>query len=94
VSECAVVIFPDDRALWPPDSTRYIRSSRPADDGRFKVDSLPAGTYQVVAIEWLEPGDENDPDLLEQLRPLGTRVTVGWGDTRDLSLTLTKFERR
>jgi len=90
----SVVIFPDDTALQPPASARYLRAPRPGDDGRFRVESLPAATYLVVALESLEPGDENDPDLLEQLRPLATRVTLGWGDTKDLPLKVARFDRR
>ena len=91
---CAVVIFPDDAALGPPASTRYLRSLRPADDGKFKTENLPAATYLVVAIESLEPGDENDPELLEQLRAVATRITLGWGDAKDLPLKLARFDRR
>jgi len=91
---CAVVIFPDDAASGPPASTRYLRSLRPADDGKFKTENLPAATYLVVAIESLEPGDENDPELLEQLRAVATRITLGWGDAKDLPLKLARFDRR
>ena len=56
---CSVVIFPDDAALLPPASTRYLRAPRPGDDGRFKVENLPAAMYLVVALESLEPGEEN-----------------------------------
>jgi hypothetical protein len=94
VTDCSVVIFPDDAALWPPASTLYLRRLRPAADGKFKTENLPAGTYLVVAIESLEPGEENDTVLLEQLRALTTRVMLGWGDAKDLPLKLTKFERR
>jgi Carboxypeptidase regulatory-like domain len=94
VAGCSVVIFPDDAALGPPALTRYLRALRPGDDGKFKSENLPAATYLVVALESLEPGDENDPDLLEQLRSLATRVTLGWGDAKDLSLKPAKFERR
>ena len=94
VTDCSVIIFPDDPALGPPASARYLRAVRPADDGKFKAENLPAATYMVVAIDSLDPGDENDPDLLEQLRALATRVALGWGDAKDLPLKLAKFERR
>lgn len=94
VTDCSVVIFPDDAALWPPASTRYLRAVRPADDGKYSSGNLPAATYLVVAIDSLEPGDENDPELLEQLRALATRTALGWGDAKDLPLKLAKFDRR
>jgi hypothetical protein len=94
LTSCAIVIFPDETTLGPPASTRYLRSLRPGDDGKFKSENLPAATYLVVAIESLDPGDENDPELLEQLRALATRVTLGWGDAKDVQLKLARFDRR
>lgn len=94
VTDCSVVIFPEDPAMGPPHSTRYLRALRPADSGRFEAKTLPAANYLVVAIEPLDTGDENDPDLLEQLRPLATRVTVGWGEAKDLPMKLARFERK
>ena len=94
VTECSVVIFPEDAALWPPHSARYLRALRPADAGTFEAKALPAGNYLVVAIDTLEAGDENDPDLLEQLRPLATRVAATWGEVKDLRLKLTRFDRK
>jgi hypothetical protein len=43
------------------------------------IDGLPGGAYQVVALEYLEPGEEQDPDTLDRLRGLGTSVTVKEG---------------
>ena len=94
VTDCSVVIFPDDASQGPPESMRYVRALRPGDGGAFSADRLPAATYLVVAVPSLEPGDESDPDLLEQLRPLATRATLGWGDAREVALTLSRFERR
>jgi len=94
VSGSTVVIFPDDAAVGPPALSRYLRAVRPGDDGKFKAENLPAATYLVVALESLEPGDENDPELREQLRSAATRITLGWGDAKDLPLKVSKFERR
>lgn len=94
VSDCTVIVFPDDAAQGPPHSQRYVRALRPGDDGRFSVQRLPATTYLVIALEALEPGDEYDPELLEQLRPQAKRVVLGWGDSSDVPLRVTPFERR
>jgi hypothetical protein len=93
-TECSVVIFPDDPALGPPHSARYLRALRPAETGTFEAKTLPAGNYLVVAVDTLEAGDENDPELLEQLRPLATRVAATWGEVKDLRLKLTRFDRK
>jgi hypothetical protein len=94
VIDCSILVFPDDPALGPPNSTRYLRALRPADTGKFEAKTLPAGNYLAVAVDSIDVGDENDPDLLEQLRPLATRVRLGWGENKDLPMKLTKFERR
>jgi hypothetical protein len=94
VSDCTVIIFPDDAAQGPPHSQRYVRAVRPGDDGKFNLQQLPAATYLVIALEALEPGDEYDPELLEQLRPQATRAVLGWGDTSNVPLRVTPFERR
>lgn len=94
VTDCTILIFPDDPALGPPNSTRYLRALHPGEGGTFEAKTLPAGHYSVIAVEAIESGEENDPDLLEQLRPLAARLRLGWGDTRQLPLKLTKFERR
>lgn len=94
VTDCTIVVFPDDAAQGPPHSQRYLRALRPGEDGRFRVQQLPAATYLLVALEGLEAGDEHDPDLLEQLRPLATRISLGWGETREVPLRLVAFERR
>ena len=94
VSDGTVVIFPDDPTQGPPHSQRYVRTVRPGDGGKFNVQRLPATTYLVIALEALESGEEYDPELLEQLRPQATRVLLGWGDTREVPLRVTPFERR
>ena len=51
---------------------------------------LPPGDYLVAAIEYLEPGDESDPELLEKWRPESTRVTLGDGETKSITVKLTR----
>jgi hypothetical protein len=92
-TDATVVIFPADAALGPPASTRFLRAVRTGEDGRFEARGLPATTYMVVAVTSIETGEEQDPDLLEQLRSLATRVAVNWGDTPDLKLQLARFDR-
>ncbi len=94
VTDCSVLIFPEDAALGPPASARYLRWLRPDDKGAFRADRLPAASYMVVAVSSLEDGEESDPDLLAQLRSSATRVTLAWGESRELALKLTEFERK
>jgi hypothetical protein len=87
VKDFTVVVFPEDKALWTPDS-RFFGTGRPDQDGRFKVMGLPGETYLVAALEYADPGEVRDPEYLEKLRAAATRVSVGEGEMKSLELKL------
>jgi hypothetical protein len=75
-----LLLFSADRAFWTPGSRR-VRTSRPATDGAFAVKGVPAGEYYLAALTDLEPGEWNDPTLLERLMPAAARVVLREGQT-------------
>jgi protocatechuate 3,4-dioxygenase beta subunit len=83
----AVVVFPDDKERWTPDS-RYFSQARPDQDGRFKVTGLPDETYLVAALEYVEGSDWRDPEFLDRLRDAATRVTAASGELKELELKI------
>lgn len=86
-SNYTAVIFPSDRAQWTGMS-RYIAVGRPDQEGRFRVTSLPPGDYQVVAVEYVEPGGWMDPDFLDSVKHAATGVTITEGETKTVDLRL------
>jgi hypothetical protein len=82
------IVFARDREKWHP-SSRYVRSSRPDQDGRFKISGLPAGDYLAVAVDFIEPGQANDPEFLDRMQNRGTSLTLGEGEAKALDLKLT-----
>jgi hypothetical protein len=50
--------------------------TRPATDGAFRIRGVPPGDYLVAALTDLEPGEWNDPALLDQLVPSAVRLTL------------------
>jgi hypothetical protein len=88
ITDATVVLFADDRDKWTP-LTRYLRSTRPDQDGRYKVRGLPPGRYLAVALDYIEPGEETNPETLDRLRASATRVTLAEGETRALDLKVT-----
>ena len=94
VKDCSVVVFAEDAALGPPTTTRYLRALRANESGGFAADKMPAGNYMVAALPLLDEGDEADPELLEQLRSVAVRVSLRWGDTKEVPLKLAILERR
>ena len=88
--DATVVAFADDPGKWGPHS-RFIASARPDQQGRFTIRGLPPGRYLAIAVGYLEPGDERDPDLLEAWRQSATTFTLSEGETYALDLRLSTF---
>lgn len=80
-----VLIFPDDRSMWVPQSRRIL-VTRPDRDGRYAFSLLPAGDYHVAALLDPEPGREFDAEWLGDLLSQALRVTVAPGEQRRLDL--------
>jgi hypothetical protein len=89
VTDYAVVAFSTDSTKWGY-MTRYIRAIRPNQDGRFSAKGLPPDDYYVVALDYLESGEENDPEQLEKWKGSATRVTIADGEQKTLTLKLTQ----
>jgi hypothetical protein len=77
---CAALAFSTARQLWFSGS-RHVKQSRTCSEGSFSIDGLPAGDYWVVAVERLEPGDWQIPEVLDAMVPTARRVTVLEGQT-------------
>lgn len=84
------IAFTEDKSLWGT-MTRRVRPVRPDQKGVFKVQTLPPGDYLVAAVERLDSGVEWDPETLARLAPLATRVTLGEGATRTVTVKLSAF---
>jgi hypothetical protein len=87
VTDYVVVAFSSDNTKWGY-MTRFVRTARPNQDGRFSIKGLPPDDYLVVALEYLEPGEESDPEQLERWRAAATRIPLADADTKAVDLTL------
>jgi hypothetical protein len=82
------IVFPDDPAKWEYRS-RYVRFAEADAAGRFRIDGLPPGLrYRAFATNYLEPGEETDPEFLALIRPYGTLIDVRDGETAVVSLEI------
>jgi hypothetical protein len=70
-----IVVAPDDRRYWMPDSRRIV-VTRSDDAGRYVIRGLPAGGYFVAALTELESGREYDPAILDALPGASVHVTI------------------
>jgi hypothetical protein len=89
VTDAVVIVFavdPEKRSRSP-----YLMTARADQDGRYQVRFLRPAGYLAVAVDDLEPGEESNPELLEQLTSRATRLNLRDAESRTLDLTLTAF---
>jgi hypothetical protein len=89
VGDYTLVAFSTDADKWGY-QTRFVRSARPDQDGKFTIRALPPDEYFVVALEYLETGQEFDPEQLVNWKAVATTVTLRDGEAKTLSLKLAR----
>ena len=83
-----VVVFADDSTKWAYPS-RYVRTTRADEQGRFQIYGLPPGErYLALALDYLEDGDEQDELFLDRLRSRATTFSLSEGEQRSIYLDL------
>ena len=93
VKDYSLLLFPQDREKWGPGS-RYTRTSRPDQNGRFDATGLPEGTYYAIALEYLEDGTAADREFLDRVQPKAVAFSLGEGETKSLDLKLSSLDDR
>lgn len=89
VLDATVVLFPVDERLRGYQS-RFIRSARPDQEGRFRVSAVPPGDYLAVAVQGLADGQAADPEFLAGIEDLAVRLTIDEGETESVTLGLSQ----
>lgn len=91
VVEATVLLFPADENRWYENS-RAIRATRPDQQGRWQLKTMPAGEYLAVALDYMEVNAWQDPEFLAALKADATRITIreGTGNTVALKVVLPK----
>ena len=79
-TDATVIAFSQDPSRWGF-ATRYVRTARPSQDGRYSLRGLPPHDYLVVAVKDIEVGQWQDPEFLESIRAQGVRVSLDEGAT-------------
>jgi hypothetical protein len=86
ITDATVVVFPADETRWTYQS-RFIRTARPDQDGRFQIRGLPPlERYLAIAVHGLEDGQAGDPEFLARIRNGATDFSLGDGEIRALDL--------
>jgi hypothetical protein len=83
-----VVVFSADTAKWSYPS-RFVRTARADEQGRFRIAGLPPGErYLAVAPDYLEAGEHDDPEFLERMRAVAIEFFFDGAERRVLELTV------
>jgi hypothetical protein len=86
VRDYSVLFFPQDRGRW--EAMRYFAIGRPDQEGRYSVRGLPPGEYLAAALEYLDPSERANPELLERLRIGASPIEIREGDAKALDLRI------
>jgi protocatechuate 3,4-dioxygenase beta subunit len=88
LKDYSIVVFPQDREKWTPNS-RYMRTARPDQDGRYKVNGLPPGEYRVIALDYVDSNEWNSPEFLDGIRSKASSFSVNEGESKSVDLRIT-----
>ncbi len=88
-TDYVVVLFSSDERKWGY-QTRFVRSARPDQNGGFTIKGIAPDDYFAVAVDYLEPGEEADPELLAKWRPSATAVSITEGAVKTLNLKIAR----
>jgi protocatechuate 3,4-dioxygenase beta subunit len=85
-----VVAFTEDSRRWGIHS-RWIRSVEAGADGGYSLAGLLPGRYFLVAVDSLDDGAWEDPDVLGRLQALASPVVLGGPATGPLALRVREW---
>ena len=76
-----VIAFSANRNDWRVGARRN-QSARPATDGRFVFNDLPAGEYFIAALTDLDPAEWQTPAFLDQAVSASIKVSLAEGEKK------------
>jgi protocatechuate 3,4-dioxygenase beta subunit len=88
----SVLVFPADRAQW----SNYgflparIKTVVTASNGTYRLASVPAGEYLIVATENTETVALPGPDFFQAAERFATRRTLAWGQSHNVDLVVSE----
>jgi len=94
VAGATVVTFPVEPAQW----TNYglspprIKSARTPSSGEYRLRTLPAGDYYVIALPESQSAAWREPGFFQRARGAAVRVTLTPGETKTVALKVTEVK--
>jgi hypothetical protein len=75
IADGTVIIFATQPDKWF-ERSRWIKATRPDQQGRYEVVGLPAGEYLAVALDYVQEGVWNDPEFLAPLVERSQKIVL------------------
>jgi carboxypeptidase family protein len=90
LTAAAIIAFPIEKALWSNYGLRpdRIKTTRVTSAQNYRLTRLPAGEYFVIAVADNQELRWQDPAFLEAASRSAQRLSIAWGDTKTMDLTL------
>lgn len=88
LSEYTVIVLPQGADLARTAGFQYMNMARSDQQGRFRVERLPAGAYVATAVEDFDMETLQEPEVQEALRRAGRSFRAVEGESVTLALTL------
>jgi hypothetical protein len=89
--DCSVVVFSADPERWTL-GARAIAVAGTDERGAYSIAALPPGAYYAIALEYVDDGEEANPELLEWARLRAGRVDLVAGAPLKADLRLVRYE--
>jgi len=86
ITDATVILFASHADTWT--QGRFIRATRPDQQGQWRIKGLPPGEFLAVAVDYVEDEQWNDPEYLESIRRYAQKVTLEEGASEALTLKL------
>jgi hypothetical protein len=87
-----VIAFPVEKEQWSNYGLTPLRiaTSRISNAGTFRITTLPAGEYFVIAVSDVHATAWHDPSFLEAAAARASRVRLAWGQSISTSLRMSR----
>jgi carboxypeptidase family protein len=89
IADATVIVFGSNADTWTQ-GPRFVRATRPDQQGQWRIRGLPPGEFLAVAVDYVEDGQWNDPEYLESLRRYGQKLTLADAAAETISLQVIK----
>ena len=88
ITDSSGAVVPGAQVTARQTQTNVTASAVTDQEGRFRVRNLPAGSYNIVAVDYIEAGAWGDPELLDRLKSHAKRITLSDGGSEKVDLKL------